>query len=111
MAPPPKVLPLTVTGVVPQVLPEVLLNIKVGGLAQPHDTVNGLPVFVQPEAFLTVIVYVPLATPVNEVLVWNAPPFRLYSIPAPVGLVTVTTALPAPRAQSTVCVGAAGVGG
>lgn len=52
-----------------------------------------------------------MATPVNEVLVWNAPPLRLYSIPAPVGLVTVTTALPAPRAQSTMCVGAAGVAG
>lgn len=56
MAPPPKVLPLTVTGVVPQVLPEVLLNTKVGGLAHPHDTVNGLPVFEQPDEFLTVIV-------------------------------------------------------
>jgi hypothetical protein len=53
---PPKVLPLTVTGVVPQVLPALLLNDKVGGLAHPHDTENGLPVFVQPDEFLTVIV-------------------------------------------------------
>jgi len=44
-------------------------------------------------------------------LVWNAPPLRLYSIPPPVGLVTVITALPAPREQSTVWVGTEGVGG
>ena len=53
---PPKVFPLTVTDVVPQVLPELLLSITVGGFAHPHDTAKDEPVDVQPEAFLTVIV-------------------------------------------------------
>jgi hypothetical protein len=35
----------------------------------------------------------------------------LYSIPAPVGLVTVTTAFPKPRSQLTVCTGDAGDAG
>lgn len=34
---PPKVFPLTVTGVVPQVLPLMLLNVIVGGLTHWHD--------------------------------------------------------------------------
>jgi hypothetical protein len=51
-----KVLPLIVTGVVPQVLPLMLLRVSAGPLAHPHDTEKLLPVVVQPEAFLTVIV-------------------------------------------------------
>lgn len=35
---PPKVLPLTVTGVIPHVLPLMLLNVNVGGFIHPHDT-------------------------------------------------------------------------
>lgn len=53
----------------------------------------------------------PLATPVKTLLVWNVPPLRLYSIPAPPKLLTVITAFPAPREQSTVWVGTVGVGG
>ena len=52
-----------------------------------------------------------MATPVKMLLDWNAPPLRLYWTPAPVGLVTVITALPAPSEQSTVCAGTGGVGG
>jgi hypothetical protein len=50
---PPKVLPLTVTGVVPHVLPVVALSVTVGGLTHPQVTVNIAPDVVQPEAFLT----------------------------------------------------------
>ena len=50
------VLPLTVTGSVPHVLPMILLSARVGPLEHPQDTVKLLPVAVQPEAFLTVIV-------------------------------------------------------
>jgi hypothetical protein len=53
---PPKVFPLTETDVVPQVLPEMLLSITVGGFAHPQDTEKDDPVDVHPEAFLTVIV-------------------------------------------------------
>ena len=53
---PPKVLSVTVTGVVPQVLPLTLLNAKVGPLTQPHDTSKLAPVVVQPSGVLTVIV-------------------------------------------------------
>ena len=59
------VLPLIVTELVPHVLPEVLLKLRAGAFVQPHDTVNGSPVVVQPDAFLTVIVWLPLATPEN----------------------------------------------
>jgi hypothetical protein len=45
------------------------------------------------------------------VLTWKVPPSSLYSNPAPVGLVTVITALPAPAVQSTVCTGIAGEAG
>lgn len=51
-----KVLPLTVIGVVPQVLPPVLLRIIEGIAAQPHETANDPPVLEHPAAFLTVIV-------------------------------------------------------
>ena len=39
------------------------------------------------------------------------PPSKLYCILAPVGLVTVSTALPKPKLQSTLTAGAAGLGG
>jgi hypothetical protein len=64
---PPKVFPLTVTGTVLQVLPSVLLKVTTGGLAQPHDTSKLLPVVLHPELFLTVMVWLPLETPVNMV--------------------------------------------
>ena len=60
------VFPLIVTGAVPQVLPLRLLNVIDGPPEQPHDTVNGLPVVVQPAEFLTVMVWFPLDTPLNN---------------------------------------------
>jgi len=45
---PPKVLPLTVTAVIPHVLPPLLLNVTLGGLAQSHDTEKTGPVVVHP---------------------------------------------------------------
>ena len=59
------VLPLTVTGPVPQVLPVMLLRVRDGPFAHPHDTEKVLPVVVHPEAFLTVIEWLPFAMPVN----------------------------------------------
>lgn len=53
---PPKVLPLTVTGVKPHVVPVEPESARVGPLIQPHDTVNEDPVVVHPALFLTVIV-------------------------------------------------------
>ena len=50
------VLPLTVTGITPQVLPPVLPSVSVGPLAQPQDTLKLLPVLVHPAAFRTLIV-------------------------------------------------------
>ena len=50
------VLPLTVTGVTPHVLPPVLPSVSIGPLAQPQDTVKLLPVLVHPALFRTVIV-------------------------------------------------------
>ena len=105
---PPNVLPLTVTGAVPQVLPLILLSVRDGPFTHPQDTEKLLPVAVHPVALLTVIVWLPLDTPVNVRLVWYEPPSRLYSRPAPVGLVTVTDAFPNPSEQSVVCEGAAG---
>jgi hypothetical protein len=96
------VFPLTVTGVVPHVLPLRLAGVIAGALTQPQDTLNEGPDVVQPPAFLTVIEWLPLATPVKVTPAWYAPPSRLYSRPAPVGLVTVTDAFPAPREQSVV---------
>lgn len=49
------VFPLTVFAVVPHVLPLVLLRVTAGGLTQPHDTENPVPVVVHPEEFFTVI--------------------------------------------------------
>ena len=51
-----KTLPVTVTGVIPQVFPLVLLRVRDGPFTQPHETVKLFPVVVQPDAFLTVIV-------------------------------------------------------
>ena len=59
------VFPPIFTGVIPQVLPLVLLSARAGPFTQPHETVNELPVVVHPEAFRTVIVWLPSATPVN----------------------------------------------
>jgi hypothetical protein len=42
---------------------------------------------------------------------WYVPASNLYSRPVPVGLVTVTDALPNPSEQSTVCTGLDGDGG
>jgi hypothetical protein len=86
----------------------MLLSVRDGPLAHPQDTEKLLPVAMHPVVFLTVIVWLPLATPVNIRLVWYEPPSRLYSRPAPVGLVTVIDAFPNPREQSIVCEGFAG---
>ena len=59
------VFPPIFTGVIPQVLPLVLLSARAGPFTQPHETVNELPGVVHPEAFLTVIVWFPSATPAN----------------------------------------------
>jgi hypothetical protein len=67
---PPNVLPLTVTGAVPQVLPLILLSVRDGPFTHPQDTEKLLPVVVHPVALLTVIVWLPLDTPVNVWLVW-----------------------------------------
>ncbi|MBN1386962.1 MAG: hypothetical protein JW965_00860, partial [Bacteroidales bacterium] len=64
-ADPPNVLPLTVTGVVPQVLPEELLKVTIGGFAQPQATMKLGPVVVHPADVLTVIVWDALDTPVK----------------------------------------------
>jgi hypothetical protein len=61
------VLPLTIMGVVPHVLPLMLLKEREGAFGQPHDTVKLLPVVVQPAAFFTVIEWVPFTTPVNVI--------------------------------------------
>jgi hypothetical protein len=53
VAVPPKVLPLTVTGAIPQVLPVKLPSVSAGGLIHPHDTTKIVPTVVQPAAFLT----------------------------------------------------------
>ena len=50
------IFPLTVTGVVPHVLPLILFRAIAGPLAHPHDTEKMFPVVVHPEAFLTAIV-------------------------------------------------------
>ena len=99
---PPNVLPLIVTGAVPQVLPLMLLSVRDGPFTHPHDTEKLLPVVVHPVVFFTVIVWLPFATPVNVKPDWYVPPSRLYSRPAPVGLVIVTVAFPNPSEQSVV---------
>ena len=106
---PPNILPLTVTAVVPQVLPLMLLSITAGPFIHPHDTEKLFPVALHPEAFLTAIVWLPFATPVKMVLDWYVPPSSLYSRSAPLGLVTVITALLNPCEQSTDSTGAVGV--
>ena len=50
------VFPLTVIGVMPQVLPLVLFRASAGPLAHPHDTEKMVPVVIHPDAFLTAIV-------------------------------------------------------
>ena len=92
--------PEIVTGVSPQVLPLLALRASWGPFTQPHETEKLVPVVVHPAAFLTVIVWLPLAIPVKVTPAWKVPPSRLYCRPAPVGLVTVTDALPDPREQS-----------
>ena len=62
------VLPLMVAGDVPQTLVVVLGNVMAGPFTQPHDT-RKLKLAVHPAAFLTVIVWLPLTTLVNVVLV------------------------------------------
>jgi hypothetical protein len=89
----------------------VLLSVTSGPFTHPHETEKLFPVAVHPEAFLTVIVWYPFFTFIKEVPPWYAPSSSLYSISAPTGLVTVTTALPVPSVQSTDCTGLAGVSG
>jgi hypothetical protein len=79
VAEPPNVFPLMVTGVVPHVLPLVLLRFTNGGLTHPHVTEKLVPVVVQPDVFLTVMEWVPLATFANTVLLWYEPASSLYS--------------------------------
>jgi hypothetical protein len=90
------VLPVTVIGVVEQVLPFVAASTREGPFAHPHDTMKLTPVDEQPEALRTVILWLPFETPANVMPVWKTSPSRLYSKPAPVGLVTVIVAFPSP---------------
>jgi hypothetical protein len=64
---PPKLLPLTVTGAMPHVLPLLLLRVTDGAFIHPHDTEKLTPVFVHPDVFFTVILWLPLATLLKEV--------------------------------------------
>ena len=59
------VFPVIVIGVLEQVLPFMAESESAGPFAQPHDTMKLLPVVEQPEAFLTVIEWLPFAMPVN----------------------------------------------
>ena len=52
---PPKVFPVTVTAVIPHVLPEVADRFNRGGLTQPQLTEKSVPVVVQPEELRAVI--------------------------------------------------------
>jgi hypothetical protein len=52
---PPKVLPLTTTGVVPQVDPLAVNKLTVGPSTHPQSMENVLPVLVQPDEFRTVM--------------------------------------------------------
>jgi hypothetical protein len=74
---PPNVLPLTVTGVIPHVEALMLPRVTDGGFAHPHDTWKLAPVVAQPEAFFTVIEWVPLVTFEKETPVWKVLPSRL----------------------------------
>lgn len=107
---PPKVFPVTVTAVIPQVLPEFDPRVRSGGLTQPQLTEKSSPAVVQPDELRTVIVWLPFATSLKMLLVCQTPLLRRYSYPAPVGLVTVITAWLKPPSQLTVCTGAAGTG-
>lgn len=53
VAVPPKLFPVIVTAVVPQVLLLLLLKVIVGGLIHPHDITKRPPVVVHPAGFLT----------------------------------------------------------
>lgn len=101
-------LSFTVTALVQQLLPLTLPSETIGGFVHPHDIEKTAPVAVQPDELLTVMVWFPLITPVNDVEVLYEPASNLYSRPDPTGLDTVTFALPAPSEQSTVCKGIAG---
>lgn len=108
---PPKVLLFTVKGLTPQALPVRLPSVNEGPLTHPHDTVNALPVVIQPPEFLTVIECEPLLTSVKVLEDWNTPLSSLYSRPKLMGLVTVTSADPKPKAQFILCSGMAGAPG
>ena len=103
---PPKV-PLIVAGAVPQVVAPLVDNATVGAFAQPQFTFTVAGEDSQPAASRQTTVCEPFATPLKLVPLWNAPPSKAYWIPAPVGAVTVKTALPVPPEQSIVTVGAA----
>jgi hypothetical protein len=102
------VLPSTVTGVTPHVVPVLEDKVTEGPLTHPHSTENSLPVVVHSALFLTVIVWLPLLTFLNLVDDWKLPLSSWYWYPFPVGLDTVTTAAPAPRRQSILTFGEAG---
>ena len=67
---PPKILPLTITGVVPQVDPPAVNRVTVGPFTHPQSMKKVLPVVVQPDEFRTVRVWLPLSTPLKLVLLW-----------------------------------------
>jgi hypothetical protein len=59
------VFPPIVTGVVTQVFPLMDARVIAGPFTQPHETVKLLPGVIHPEEFLTVIKWLPFATPVK----------------------------------------------
>jgi hypothetical protein len=73
-----------------------------------HDTEKLTPVMIQPDEFLTEMVWLPLAIPVKLVEDTKFPPSILYSRPVPRGLTTDIAALPDPCEQSIDCKGIAG---
>ena len=107
---PPKVFPVTVIGVIPQVLPDVAPRVSSGGVTQPQLTENSGPVVEHPEVLRTVTVWVPFTTLLKILPVCQVPASRRYSSPVSDGLLTVTTAWLNPCVQSTVWAGAAGTG-
>jgi hypothetical protein len=62
VAVPPKVLPETVTGNTPHVLPVVLPRVRVGGFMHPQETTKIVPTVVHPARFLTEIKWLALDT-------------------------------------------------
>ena len=60
-----KVFPVIFIAVVPQVLPLMLDRFTAGAFEHPHETEKLAPGVIQPEAFLTDIIWFPFPMPVK----------------------------------------------